>query len=159
HDPRRTDEAIDKEMEALRQSLQAAGVSLMVFAAAEGQELHLTGTGQPDTRRGPEITAKLTSPPDLTQRSVLLGISSQALFDRIPRPLGADRIQALRATDKAQVLEIAAAASPSLIVLESDLTGDGISTCEALRAGGIVPADVPIIVAAPREADRAVAGV
>jgi phosphoribosyl 1,2-cyclic phosphodiesterase/DNA-binding response OmpR family regulator len=145
HDPSRDDRTLDREIAALRDALAARGSALEVHAAAEGQELDLRPTAVPEAPRGPtQPDARVVAAPDL--RPVLLGIADTALFDRLAEPLRADRIGVLRATTGAELLAVAASASPGLVVVEQALPGGGAALGQALRIG-LAP-DTPIIAVA-----------
>lgn len=160
HDPRRSDDIIDREMAALETALRARGAAFRVFAAAEGQEIELRAERPENTGRASMAPAAVVAtPPELSRRPVLLGVASQALLGQLAQPLAADGIAVLQAHDREAVLELAAAASPSLIVLERDLPGSGIATCEALRIGGLAAPDIPILLVAPDEPSSPVDGV
>jgi phosphoribosyl 1,2-cyclic phosphodiesterase/DNA-binding response OmpR family regulator len=160
HDPRRSDDIIDQEMASLEVMLHARGAALRVFAAAEGQEIELRAERPGDTNRDSTAPAAVVAaPPELSRRPVLLGVVSHALFERLAQALKADGITVVQAHDKAAVLAMAGAASPSLIVLERDLAGDGVATCEALRTGGLAAPDIPILLVAHDEPSSPVDGV
>jgi phosphoribosyl 1,2-cyclic phosphodiesterase/DNA-binding NarL/FixJ family response regulator len=159
HDPRRSDDEIDRDVGAAAARLRAQGSALTVFAAAEGQELELRPAQVParGTRRpGPD--AEIVIAPELTMRPVLLGVADAGLRDRLLQPLHADNVRVLMADDAATVIGLAQSESLGLIVLDADLPGGGFETCRALRTGA-VPPDVPIIVVATNEPEVLVEGV
>jgi len=163
HDPRRGDDELDRDIEGVRARLKAKGSALTVFAAAEGQELEwqprptttTTATATTGEKPGAKGAAELAPAPQGTDRPALLGVASASLYERLSRPLRADGITVLQAADKASVLALAASAQPGLIVLDSDLPGDGpgdgVAACRTLRAGNLVSADIPIILVASHE--------
>jgi len=153
HDPGRDDATIDREVEEIRAKLRAAGAMLTVFAAAEGQILEL----KPDPTQAPShhpdmLPAEIAATPQTTDQLVLLGIADPELYAELSGALLADGTRVLHATTGAAAAELALAETPSLIVLERHLPGDGLETCHAIReAGDPVLAVIPIIIVAAQE--------
>jgi GAF domain-containing protein len=85
----------------------------------------------------------------LVENGVLLGIVDPVLYEQLSEALCADGIAVLQATSGAEAFDLARTKSPSLIVLEHSLPGDGLETCQAIRK--IAEADTPIIIVAARE--------
>ncbi len=149
HDPARDDDQIDQEVEAVKADLRARDSSLSVFAAAEGrvwerQEEHL-----PTPKHLTDAAAEMPASLQLVENGVLLGIVDPVLYEQLSEALCADGIAVLQATSGAEAFDLARTKSPSLIVLERSLPGDGLETCQAIRK--IAEADTPIIIVAARE--------
>ena len=148
HDPSRDDDTIDREVAAL-----APDASLTVFAAAEGQVLKIAPSpDHPPHHQADTPTAEIAEAPQLTEQTVLLGVVDPKLYDELWRALHADGIRVRHATSRAAAIAAAHAESPSLIILERHLPGDGLATCRELRGlHDPALARVPIIIAAAQE--------
>jgi len=163
HDPLRDDSAIDRMMAAVWADLGHQGVTLDVFAAAEGQHLEL----QPPVARRPvwvreACSALLASAPADQQLSVLVGIVDAATAGAIAQAVRADDIRVHVAPDHDAILRLVRAAQPSLVLVEhAPPTVDGLAVCRAIRRAGTAYArDVPVILMADQEEEAgAVAGV
>jgi phosphoribosyl 1,2-cyclic phosphodiesterase/CheY-like chemotaxis protein len=153
HDPSRDDDTIDREVSTIRERMRADGVALNVCAAAEGQIIEL----RPDPAQTPKpqadgLEAELAEPPQLADQTALLGIADTELYDHFWRTLHADGVRVLHAANAAAAVEMALTESPSLIVLDRYLPGDGLETCRAIRASGETGCgDIPIIITATQE--------
>jgi phosphoribosyl 1,2-cyclic phosphodiesterase/CheY-like chemotaxis protein len=153
HDPNRDDATLEREIDDLRLKLQADGSSLAVFAAAEGQIFEPTrDPAQAPRSQSDALTAEIITPPQLADQTALLGIVDPDLYDEFWRVLHADGVKILRATSRNAAAELAQSASPSLIVLERHLPGDGLEACRAIRAtGDTIAAEAPIIMTSGHE--------
>lgn len=154
HDPSRDDDAIDREVERLRAMLRAQASTLNIFAAAEGLRMelrHQPGTGAEHLTAEP--AAEVGALPQLSQQTVLLGITDPSLYDELQRVLHTDGIRVLRADTGGSVLHAVQAAEPSLILLDRHLHGiDSLDTCEAIRGSANAnSAEVPIVIVATQE--------
>jgi phosphoribosyl 1,2-cyclic phosphodiesterase/CheY-like chemotaxis protein len=153
HDPRRDDDTIDKEVGEVRARLRTEGSTLAVFAAAEGQVIELRrDRSQAPAHQPGELAAEIAAPPQIADQSVLLGIVDPELYDEFRQALHADGIRVLHAVSGKSAVELARTENPALIVLERNLPGGGLETCETIReVSDPASAEVPIIVAATRE--------
>jgi len=153
HDPSRDDETIDGEVSAIREKLSADGVALDVGAAAEGQVIELRADPAHAAKPHADgLEAELAEPPQLSEQVVLLGIADVELYDQFWQALRADGVRVLHATNAVAAVEMALTESPSLIVLDRYLPGDGLETCRAIRTSGeIGSADIPIIITGSQE--------
>lgn len=162
HDPHRKDDEIDRDIDAAAARLRTQGSKLKIFAAAEGQELKLKphpSQERPRAARQSGHAAEITVTPDLTSKSVLLGIADAKLRDRLLQPLRADNIRFLIAEDATAVMRLAQSESPGLFVLEGGLLGGGLAACMTLRGSDTVAVDVPIIGVGSNEPEVLVEGV
>lgn len=154
HDPARDDDTLDKEVETARATLQAEGVPMVVFAAAEGQVVELAPdpAGASSLHQTDELAAEVTTPPPLTKQTVLLGVADPALYDELSHVLRDDGVRTMHATSGPAAAALACTKAPQLIILERNLPGDGLEACRAIRqAESGVLAEVPIIVIAAQE--------
>ena len=150
HDSPRDDESLDQVVETCQRRAAAAGSSLEIFAAAEGQVVELTaqaGSAAPEHTRRPEA---MTMPVDLPigALSVLIADEDEAVVQLLSAVLRLERLRPLAARDGASALELARAERPNLILLDWDLPGvDGIEVVRALRADSDPRLrDVPVVV-------------
>lgn len=153
HDPARDDDAIDRDVARLRETLRQAGSALEVCAAAEGQVIDLLSIAGPTAKpAADEAEAEIAVPSHLADESVLLGMADAELYDEFWRVLHADDVRVLRAATGAAAVELARTANPSVIVLDRYLPGDGLETCRAIRDSDMPDAkSVPIIITAAQE--------
>lgn len=148
HDPARDDAALDREVAAARADLAAQGSPLEVFAAAEGKVFDLRRQpAEPAPAAEAECAAEMAVP-RLSEKVVLLGMVDATLYDELWQALRSDGMRVLHARSGEATIDMARTTQPSLIVLERYLPGDGLATCQAIRAAN---ADVPIIIAATQE--------
>jgi CheY-like chemotaxis protein len=157
HDPLRNDDAIDRLVEACRQRAAAAGSALDVFAAAEGEELHLLereaaapGTEAP---AGPTLTSGLPT--------ILVADDDPTIVRLLTLALEPDGFRVVTANDGKIALDLARREHPALILLDWQMPGaDGIEVTRALR-GEPDPAlrTVPVVlITAQSGADNTAAG-
>ncbi|HML10045.1 MAG TPA: GAF domain-containing protein [Stellaceae bacterium] len=148
HDPSRDDDTIDREVAAL-----ATDGSLKIFAAAEGQVVDIVpGPDHTSHHQTGAPAAEIAAPPRLAEQTVLLGVADSELYNEFWRALHADGIRVRHAISKAAAIEAARLESPSLIILERYLPGDGLAACRELRGlHDPALAGVPIIITAAQE--------
>lgn len=130
HDPLRDDDALDRLVETCRVRARAAGSDVEVFAAAEGQEIHLAGGAVPAGRadsapapaRGPGV------------QTVLVVDDDPTIVQLLALTLEPDGFRVVTAHDGESALRLAASERPSLILLDWQMPGaDGIEVTRALR--------------------------
>jgi phosphoribosyl 1,2-cyclic phosphodiesterase len=153
HDPGRIDDVLDQEVEDIRATLQAEGASLTVFAAAEGQVVELLADpAQAQVQHAEVLPAEIEGSPQISEQVVVLGVIDPVLYDELWQGLHEDGARVLRAATGAAVAELARSESPSLIIVERHLPGDGLEACQAIRTGGDpLLAEIPIIMTATQE--------
>ncbi len=143
HDPLRDDEALDRLVDTCRERARAAGSDIEVFAAAEGQEIHLAEsavpTGRPDSAPAPS-----RSPGSQT---VLVVDDDPTMVQLLTLTLEPDGFRVVTASDGESALRVAANERPSLVLLDWQMPGaDGIEVTRALRNhSDPVLRDVPIV--------------
>lgn len=143
HDPLHDDDAIDRLVETCRGRARAAGSSLQIFAAAEGEELFfLEGAAEApgqETPRGPTPT---THP-----LTILVADDDPTIVRLLTLSLDQEGFRLVTASDGKTALERARREHPALILLDWQMPGaDGIEVTRALR-GDPDPAlrDVPVV--------------
>src|SRR5262245_45422940 len=96
HDPLRADDALDGIVEGLRSGLRADHSTMLVSAAAEGETIEVTSSGE-TTSRSPreEFSAMLPGKPALSDRSVLIKVADVGIATALGE---AARAEGLRAT-------------------------------------------------------------
>ncbi|HTQ34499.1 MAG TPA: MBL fold metallo-hydrolase [Stellaceae bacterium] len=153
HDPLRDDDTIDREVAQLRDTSQAAGSPLNIYAAAEGQAIELRAMpGEVHKPLPDQLAAEIAAPPQLSDHTVLVGIADTTLYDEFLRVLHDDGVKVAHATSGAAAVALMRTTSPSVIVLDHDLPGGGLEACNAVRMSGEPGAqDIPIIMIASRE--------
>jgi CheY-like chemotaxis protein len=157
HDPLRSDDAIDRLVETCRTRASAAGSPLQVFAAAEGEEVHLVERGA--QARGTEAPPRsaLTSSP----LTILVVDDDPTIVRLLTLALEPDGFRVVTANDGKTALDLARREHPALILLDWQMPGaDGIEVTQALRRD-LDPAlrDVPVVlITAQSGADNAAAG-
>jgi CheY-like chemotaxis protein/phosphoribosyl 1,2-cyclic phosphodiesterase len=157
HDPFRDDDAIDRLVETCRRRASAAGSPLHVFAAAEGEELHLLerDAQAPGIEAPPGPT--LTTGP----LTILVVDDDPTIVRLLTLALDPDGFRVVTANDGKTALDRARREHPTLILLDWQMPGaDGIEVTHALRRDPD-PAlrDVPVVlITAQSGADNAAAG-
>jgi phosphoribosyl 1,2-cyclic phosphodiesterase/CheY-like chemotaxis protein len=163
HDPLRDDEAMDRLVAGLKQTLQENGASLDVFAAAEGQVIELAPS--PDSglrRRTGQFQADMSVQPALAERSAALSIADAKTAAAVCEALRAESIdtQFFSSIDEAQT--VITTHRPLLAMLEHDPPRvNGLETCRGIRHLETDRDQLPIVLIAAREdqASGAAAGV
>ncbi len=133
HDPCRTDTEIDAMTEKARERVAARVDAPEIFAAAEGQEIELSGSGRA-ARPLASGSALLERAPRATP-SVLVVDDDPDLVALLKATLLAEGAEVRTAPDGESALESARAEPPSLVLLDLDLPGlRGMDVCRKLRA-------------------------
>jgi phosphoribosyl 1,2-cyclic phosphodiesterase/DNA-binding response OmpR family regulator len=152
HDPLRDDDALDFLVEAAR---QAAGTDFEVFAAAEGTAVDVVPAVVPKDRTAAPLAAGTSVPEAMLAQTVLVAVDDAALRDRLAEAVTADDLTLTTAETGDELLKLARAAPPSLLLLGRRLgRRDGFDTARALRKGPDGCArDLPIVMVAAGEAE------
>jgi len=135
HDPLRDDDAVDRLVETCRERVVAAGGSLDVFAAAEGQVLELSAgegtTAHPVSPRG--AAAGVTE--KLGPLTVLVADDDPTIVALLTATLRQDGFRVLTAADGDTALRLARAERPALILLDWRMPAlEGVEVTRALRS-------------------------
>ncbi len=136
HDPTRTDDAMDRLLDAARQRVADAGGSVEVSGAMEGDVIELEGTldarsSGPDTRP----SGLLDPADDLANEEVLIAVAGEADRAILAAGVMADKIAAVQVGDAKDLLDAADRNWPSLIFLGDDLPhSDPLELCRNIRA-------------------------
>ena len=143
HDPLRDDEALDRLVETCRERARAAGSHIEVFAAAEGQAIHLAEGAAP-IRRAESAPASARS---TGAQTVLVVDDDPTIVHLLALTLEPDGFRVVTASDGQSALRLAASEHPSLILLDWQMPGaDGIDVTRTLRNhDDPVLRDVPIV--------------
>ena len=153
HDPLRDDEALDEVVAAARRQ---AGAALEVTAAAEGQALDVVPTSVvPGPDRPAPVAAEASPPRELLARSVLVALDPGPLREQLVEALHADDLTPVTPAAAADVVALARAAPPSVLLLGRRVGGrDALEVCRALRASAEgAAAALPIVIVAADEAE------
>ncbi len=141
HDPAHDDATVGSMEATARARVNARGASLEVFAAAEGLELVVRGSGS--SVMAAEMSA-LRRPPIAGGR-VLVVSSSETEVGAIGQMLAEDNLVLLPAPDKRTALAYPPDVSPDLAIIDARLPdGEGTALIQPLRARMGRP-DLPII--------------
>jgi phosphoribosyl 1,2-cyclic phosphodiesterase/CheY-like chemotaxis protein len=148
HDPMRTDEQLDKVVEMARERAARQGSRLEVFAAAERQEIELTG-GRPGERQ-PEKGALLLRtglmPADRAPRAVL-AIRHEPTAQLVREALAADGLASTEVGAVSELPPLLREENPALVLIEHGPgVQDGLEYCREVR--GMLERDmrdVPIV--------------
>lgn len=143
HDPLRGDEALDALVATCRARAGEAGSDVDVFAAAEGQVVHLAESAGGPVRpeRAPAATTQTAT------HTVLIADDDPTIVRLLTLTLEPDGFRVVTANDGPSALELATREHPSLILLDWQMPGsDGIEVTRSLRDHDD-PAlrDVPIV--------------
>jgi len=147
HDPGRSDDAVDGLIGIASARAAAAGSSLEVFGAAEGQAIVLEGDDR--ARFAPFLPSSLVNPTDnLAKELVLiLGVAADDR-DMLAAAAEADEIPILADAALDTVKDMVRTGRASLVFVGDADGGDPVGLCRALRAlqGEDVEHQTPIIV-------------
>jgi CheY-like chemotaxis protein/phosphoribosyl 1,2-cyclic phosphodiesterase len=146
HDPQRDDAALDRLLEVCRR--RAAGSSLDVFAAAEGQVVELASEGIDAVR--PERPVGSVAPAGISPTeaaTILIADDDPTIVRLLTLTLAPQGFRLLTASDGETALRIARAERPALVLLDWQMPGaDGIAVTRALRADADADLrDVPVV--------------
>jgi CheY-like chemotaxis protein len=135
HDPSRDDDAVDRLVEMCRDRVIAAGGSLDVFGAAEGQALEVTaGEGATPYPVSPGGTA-LGMPDKDGPLTVLVADDDPTILALLTATLRQDGFRVLTAGDGEAALRMARAERPALILLDWRMPAlEGVEVTRALRS-------------------------
>jgi ribonuclease BN (tRNA processing enzyme)/DNA-binding response OmpR family regulator len=147
HDPCRDDEAIDRMVQSNRERAGA----MDVFAAFEGQIVHVGAPGAKTVRRRTrEVHAEAAVAPEPGERSVLLAVADAEASSTLSAALRAEgiRCDAFSSAERARTL--IARERPWLTVIEHDPPRiEGMDMCRAIRSRtGEGDAALPILMVA-----------
>ena len=143
HDPLRSDDALDELVEVCRARASAAGSDMEVFAAREGQTVHLAEGEAGVPHPGPAPAAAVHG----GTHTVLVADDDPTIVQLLTLTLQPDGFRVVTANDGASALRLAGLEHPSLVLLDWQMPGsDGIEVTRALRDHDD-PAlrDVPIV--------------
>ncbi|HET7084825.1 MAG TPA: MBL fold metallo-hydrolase [Rhizomicrobium sp.] len=146
HDPSRTDDAVDKLLDAARSRVTEAGSALKVSGASEGSVFDLRGRDDAG-KFAPYLPSSLVKPAgNVTDQLILIAGVSASERGLIGAAAAADGIRSLLDVSFDEIKRALQNDEPSLIFLGDNLpAGDPITLVRMLRAlGG--ERDVPIIV-------------
>lgn len=138
HDPLRSDEALDRIVEACRRRVAASGGALDVFAAAEARVVELAEREvAAAVVAGPMPPAAATSarqePP--AAKTILIVDDDPDIIGLLAVALRPEGFRLLSAGDGDTALEITRTERPDLLLLDWNMPGrDGLEVCRALRA-------------------------
>ena len=131
HDPRRDDEAIDRMVQSNRERAGA----MDVFAAYEGQIVHVGAPGAKAARRRSRELHEAAVAPEPGERSVLLAVADAEASSTLSAALRAEgiRCDAFSSAERARTL--IARERPWLTVIEHDPPRiEGMDMCRAIRS-------------------------
>ena len=134
HDPLHDDDAVDRLLDVCRARAAAAGSSLEILAAAEGQVVELERTTELEAVSPPVLpvpAAAATRPP----ATILIVDDEPAVITVLVEALAPIGFRLLTATDGDTALAVARAERPDLVLLDWDMPGgrDGLEVCRELR--------------------------
>jgi phosphoribosyl 1,2-cyclic phosphodiesterase/DNA-binding response OmpR family regulator len=140
HDPARDDSAIQRLEKVARTQAAARGSSMEVFAAAEGQDIDIVGTGM-------EITitdASATKRRPIKGRSVLVIAGNPVEQTSIAKILAEDELLITPVSNCAQALKVASGLGLHMIILREDENGSESRYVRMLRNVCANP-DLPVL--------------
>jgi len=154
HDPRRTDEAIDRIVESVRADLKERGSDMQVFGAADGQIIELHSSSPRRERVGG--SAKTADAPAIKDSLIILGIADAELAATLAEAASVEGVRVVQVSDGASTLKLARSTPPSLLLVEDELPDiDGLSVCRSLRMDGDRRlSDVPVVIVGSQEETR-----
>lgn len=152
HDPGRTDDDIDRIVEAARADLKKTDSTMQVFGAADGQVVELQRSGAGRGGFGGR-SSKPASAPAIQDALVIIGVADAGLAVALSEASAAEGVRTVHVSDGASVLRLAKSSPPSLILIEEQLPDrDGLDVCESLRTDGDhALMDVPVVIVGGRE--------
>lgn len=159
HDPDRDDAAVEALVEAARARVAAAGSSLEVFAAAEGQELELRGSWEIGVSAASNASSALLAHTPPLAKTVLLAEDDPELALRLAAVLREDGLRLIQVTGLEEALDAAHLAPPSLVLLDVKAPrSDVLAACRKLRSSSDPRLrEIPLLVVAePAPSEREV---
>ena len=153
HDPLRDDDALDRMVADVRSRLREDVYSPEVFAAVEGQVIDVEAASAKGSFHPSEQFQATTSvEPALIERSVLLRIADPSMAAALSEVIRAEDIRTSFFSDIDEARKLISKDRPSLAILEHDMPRiDGLETCRAIRQGGDLANQLPVVVVAARE--------
>lgn len=141
HDPSHDDATVARLEATARERAVAGSSSLEVFAAAEGLELNVRGSG----RTAPVAARSALRHPPLAGRRVLVVGSSETEIATIGQMLAEENLVLLPTSDSRAALASAPEVLPDLAIIDEHLPdGDGMELIRSLRAQPEL-SDLPVI--------------
>jgi phosphoribosyl 1,2-cyclic phosphodiesterase/DNA-binding response OmpR family regulator len=149
HDPHRSDAELAGVVATAR---NAAGATLEVLCAAEGDTVEVSATPHGRPSPAPSRTAAESRVPiGAFEQPVLLAVEAGTARDRLSAAMDADRLALVVAKDADETLSLIDAAQPALLLLGRRLGGvDGFQLARAARGRA---AELPIVMVAASEAE------
>jgi len=154
HDPARSDEAIDRLIDAGRQRVSSLGADLSVIGAAEGAAIELLGAANAG-KPGAFVPSSLVKPTSSIAEELVLiaGLpeSDRAILSEATKADGVPSVSEVSIDKLKAIVEVA---HPSLIILGDALAGaDPVALCAELRLlQSETDKDTPIIVVTDQSA-------
>jgi len=154
HDPLRADSEIDELIASARATMHAAGSSIAVDAAREGETIAVEQLAARAPAFGmattPTVDARASAN---VSQNVLLGVRSFERADMFEAVLAEHGVRVERTTDANATLEAFARARPGLVVLEhAPDRFDALDVCRSIRSvDRASPVPLPVLVTANRE--------
>ena len=157
HDPRRSDDAVDRIIDAIRSRLRSDGAPLQVQAAAEGLAIELRNAAGTSARVEGHFPARADIDVASVRRPVLLCLASGALKANLSEAVTSEGLPLRTVAGGEALLRAVLDDSPSLVMIEHDPPRmDGHELARAIRRAGedgqvqvpvvlVAAADVPAI--------------
>jgi CheY-like chemotaxis protein/phosphoribosyl 1,2-cyclic phosphodiesterase len=135
HDPARDDDGVDRLVDACRARAAAAGSTLDVFAAAEGQVVDLEPAEGATRPARAAAHAPARAPAAMPRpATILIADDETSIVELLSETLAPDGFRLLCAFDGKTALAVARTERPDLILLDWTMPGmDGLEVCRALR--------------------------
>jgi len=138
HDPMRTDEQLDKVVEAARERAARQGSKLEIFAAAEGQLIELAASSTEPGKPRPEDTSVVLrtglAPGERAQRAVL-AIRDEPTARLVREALAADDMSCIEVGSVSELPPLLLQEHPALVLIEHGPgVQDGLEYCREVRA-------------------------
>jgi CheY-like chemotaxis protein len=154
HDPTRTDDELDRLLDAAREYAEGTGIPIHIFAAAEGAELELeevqTGRGESREPQAPQIRARAR---------VLVADDDEVILGTLEAALRLDGYEVVKAINGAEAVRLAGEYPFDLILLDVEMPEmDGLTACRTLRADPRFQATPIVIISALNRAEHVMAG-
>lgn len=144
HDPSHDDATVARLEATARERAAAASRSLEVFAASEGLELDVRGSGRPASVTAVSAIRRLP----IAGKRVLVVSSSETEVATIGQMLAEDNLVLLPTSSMRTALASAPEVSPDLAIIDEHLpNGEGVGLIQSLRARTGRP-DLPVILLA-----------
>lgn len=151
HDPMRSDEQVDRLVEAARERAARLGGTLEIFAAAEGQVVVLAESASARKRHvepSPEPEHGLTRAD--REQCVVLALRDEPLVHQLREELRHDGLRITQVREPAELLHLLKRESPAVVLVEH-VPGvqEGLAMCREVRQlGDCAATDVPLVLVA-----------